>query len=85
MHIRKTKTMHNGRGNQQEAVYRKTLDDDIANQNKMFRSFTNKENINANKDWPNCTVLNNKFSSVTLHNSNTCTGIERQRRNRAAI
>ena len=36
--------------------------------NKMFKSFASKENIHKNTDGSDCTVSNNKFSSVTLCN-----------------
>ena len=37
-------------------------------QNKKFRSFKSKESIHENDDGVDCTVSNNRFSSVTLNN-----------------
>ena len=45
----------------------KILLDSGSNQNKVFRPFKSKENIHKNEDGPDCTVLNNKFQSVTLY------------------
>ena len=37
----------------------------IKNQIKMFRLFKSKENLHKTEEGPDCTVSNNKFSSVT--------------------
>ena len=38
----------------------------IVNQNENLRSLKSKETIHKNEDGPDCTVSNNKFSSVNL-------------------
>ena len=39
----------------------------ITNQNKTLVSFKSKENLHKKDDGRDCTVSNNKFSSVTLY------------------
>ena len=39
----------------------------VSNQDEKFKSLKSKENIHKNEDGPDCTVPNDKFSSVTLY------------------